>query len=197
MAFTNDPGLFAAMDKPCLAASAPAATVPAPAAPVPAPAKPSAAAVAASLAAVNDIIASGEALAATRASGATAVAPMFAKPAPRLAPPYAPRPAIRPRDKLPVAKPVMPPTVIADASGVAPRNASDVPAVNGASAKPASMGSIFFRKLASGWPVSGLIVKVPPLRSASACNAWTSPGVIWTSIESPLRPLVAMWPASA
>ena len=126
-------------------------------------------------------------------SAATVPAPAAVKEAPKPAPPYAPKPAIRPFSKLPVAKPVIPPTVMAVAKGVAARKAKEVPAVSGANAIPARIGKMLSKNPASGRPVSGLIVREPPFFIASSCKDWTSWGDMCTSMESGPRPWVAMW----
>lgn len=105
---------------------------------------------------------------ATGGSGCPAAALSGAVPAPAIepikpAPPYAPRPAIKPLRKLPVARPVAAPT---------PRPAVKAelnkPTPAGPSAAPATIGRIARRKPASGRPVSGLVVSVPPCARASA-----------------------------
>ena len=55
-------------------------------------------------------------------------------------------------------------------------------------AAEASIGNMELKNPASGSPVCGLIVREPPWDMASLCNPCTSPGVIWTSMESSLRP---------
>ena len=103
------------------------------------------------------------------ASDAAPVAPAFIKPSPKPAPPYAPNPAIRPRDKLPVAKVVRPPTV----KPAMPADIMPPPKAKPAGPKnaPRAIGATVLKRSdnrpASGNPVSGLMVSVVPFASAN------------------------------
>ena len=114
------------------------------------------------------------AFAAFAAFALAALAPVAARPCPIPAPPNAPRPAIKPLLRLPVARPVRPPTVSAVVKGLEAKKAREVPAVIGASNAPATIGKILDRKPASGRPVSGLMLNDPPFAIASACSPPTS-----------------------
>ena len=103
---------------------------------------------------------------------AKAPVPASVNPAPKPAPPYAPKPAISPFPKSCVLSAVIPPTVAAAARG----DIKAKPA--GPNAKPAIIGNKESKNPASGNPVWGLIVSVPPFFSASVCKDCTSRGDI-------------------
>jgi hypothetical protein len=85
------------------------------------------------------------------------------RPLAKFAPPYAPKPSIRPLDKLPEDSAEMPPTAVA-----APKAVSNNPNPAGPSAAPANMGSKLFKLNASGKPVWGLMVSDVPCLTAKA-----------------------------
>ena len=116
-------------------------------------------------------------------------APILDNPAPRPAPPYAPRPAINPFFRSPVAIAVPPPTIPAAIIGPTP-GIMERPS-------PATIGRIEDKKPASGRPVWGLIVREPPCAMAMDCRPLTSPGVIWTRTLSSLRPALCTWLAKS
>ena len=131
--------------------------------------------------------AAGPGIAAPAAPAAPAVpAPAAPRPKPPAIPepPNAPRPAIRPFSRLPVARLVPPPTTAAVSMGGMPKN---VPAT------PRMVGSMSSRKPASGRPVIGLVVSEPPFICANCCRPLTSPGVTCMSMVSLPRPYWDIW----